>query len=130
MVKRMLPLLSIFFALCAGAIWLVFLRAVPIQVAQGVVVSKNYKPPGEYTQVHGGTRHAFYLPTTISIAEGYVVEIELDAGRGTISSLLNAVEAEHYQEGTHVQVEYSMRSIPWLWKKCYVHSVALDNPPG
>lgn len=123
----MLPILSVFFALCAGAIWLVFLRPVPTLNAQGIVVSKTYKPPGEYTQVHGGTRQAFHLPTTIPIAEGFVVEIELEAGQGTISSLLNAVEAQHYEVGSRVKVEYSLRSVPMQWQKCYVHSVALAD---
>lgn len=127
MVKKMLPILSVVFALCAAAIWLVFLRPVPTLSAQGSVVSKTYKPPGEYTQVHGGTRQAFYLPTTIPIAEGYVVEIELEAGQGTLSSLLNAVEAQHYEVGSRVKVEYSLRSVPGLWQKCYVHSVAMAN---
>lgn len=119
--------MSVFFALCAGAIWLVFLRPVPTLSAQGSVVSKTYKPPGEYTRVHGGTRQAFFLPTIIPLAEGYVVEIELEAGQGTLSSLLNAVEAQHYEVGSRVKVEYSLRSVPMLWQKCYVHSVALAD---
>ena len=128
--NKMPVILSFVFALCAGAIWLVFLRQVPTQVTQGVVVTKNYKPPGEYTQVHGGTRHAFHLPTTIPIAEGFVVEIELDDQQGVISSLLNSVEAEHYQVGTRVEVAYELRSVPGLWKKCYVHSVKAVEADG
>jgi hypothetical protein len=125
--KNMAPWLSLAFGILACLVWLVFLRPVPTLNAQGSVVSKTYKPPGEYTQVHGGTRQAFYLPTTIPIAEGYVVEIELEAGQGTLSSLLNAVEAQHYEVGSRVKVEYSLRSVPGLWQKCYVHSVALAD---
>ncbi|QDV26401.1 hypothetical protein [Aureliella helgolandensis] len=121
----MLPLISVTFAVIAGVIWIIFLRPVPTQTAFGAVLEKNYKPPGEYTQVHGGTRDAFHLPTTISIAEGYVVEIKLDEEQGTVSSLLNSIEAERYEVGTRVKVEYSLRSVPMLWQKCYVHSVAL-----
>lgn len=119
---------AIILLVLAGLIWLVFLRPLPTTTAAGVVAGKSYKPPGEYTQMHGGTREAFHLPTKIPIAEGYVIDIELDNDQGSLRSLLNTVEAEQYQVGSRVQVEYSVRSVPGIWQKCYVHSVQLIEP--
>lgn len=114
--------------LVAGSIWLVFLRPVPRLSAKGVITSKNYKPPGEYTQFHAGDRAGFRQPTRIPIAEGYVVEIEIEDSKASVIALLNSTEAQWYEVGTQVEFDYEQRGIPLLWKRVYVLSVRLVDP--
>ncbi len=103
--------------LLAGGIWFVFVRPVPRHWAQGVIVSKSYKPPGVYTQYEPGDRQGFCQPTRIPIAEGFVVEIDIDDAQGSVISLLNTVEATRYEVGSRVAFEYEQRGIPLLWKR-------------
>ena len=120
-------LLSAVFLLIAGAIWFVLLRPVPTHATQGVIAKKTYKPPGEYTQYPAGMRKGSYYPTIIPIAEGYVIEVDLDDSPRAVTALLNAVEAERFDVGSRVELEYSLRSIPGVWSRCYVHSVRLAD---
>lgn len=107
----------------ACGIWLVFLRPVPKLSAKGIITSKNYKPPGEYTQFQAGDRAGFRQPTRIPIAEGYVVEIEVEKSKETVVALLNSTEAKWYEVGTPVAFDYEERGIPLVWNRVYVFSV-------
>ena len=111
------------FLAIAGAIWFVLIRPVPVQNSRGRVLSKSYKPPGVYMQHHAGTRQGFRVPTKIPIAEGYVIEIEVDDSNQVVSTLLNQVEARQYEIGTKVKFEYFERSVPFLWRRVFVQKV-------
>jgi len=115
----------VFMLLVAGSIWLVFLRPVPRLSAQGVITSKHYKPPGEYTQFPAGDRAGFRQPTRIPIAEGYLVEIAIEDSKESVIALLNSTEAQWYEVGTRVAFDYEERGVPLLWKRVYVLSVRL-----
>ena len=123
----MLLIFAVFMLLVAGSIWLVFLRSVPRLSAKGVITSKNYKPPGEYTQYHAGDRAGFRQPTRIPIAEGYLVEIAIENSKEPVIALLNSTEAQWYEVGTCVAFDYEERGVPLLWKRVYVLSVQLAD---
>ena len=118
---------AIFMLLVAGSIWLVFLRPVPRHSANGVITSKNYKPPGKYTQYHAGDRTGFRQPARIPIAEGYLVEIAIENSKESVITLLNSTEARRYDVGTRVAFDYEQRSVPLLWKRIYILSVQLAD---
>ena len=121
---------AVFMLLVAGSIWLVFLRPVPRLSAKGVITSKNYKPPGEYSQFPAGDRAGFRQPTRIPIAEGYLIEIAIEDSKESVIALLNSTEAQWYEVGTRVVFDYEERGVPLLWKRIYVLSVQTMSARG
>ena len=118
------------FLVVAAVIWLVMLRPVEKKTAQGTVTRKTHKPEGEYWQYQPGTRAGFHMPTKITIAEGYVLEIECADLPKPIYTVVNTVEARQYEVGDQVSIEWVERSIPGIWKKAYVSQLTKPSPPS
>ena len=108
------------FALTAGLIWFVFLRPAPVQTALGVIHSKSYKPAAEYWQQPVGNRDGFWTPTRIPIAECYIFGIQVEGQAGEARIARNTVEAQAFNVGQRVQIEYVERGLPLIWKRIYV----------
>ena len=108
------------FALTAGLIWFVFLRPAPVQTALGVIHSKSYKPAGEYWQQPVGNRDGFWTPTRIPIAECYIFGIQVEGQAGEARIARNTIEAQAFNVGQRVQIEYVERGLPLICKRIYV----------
>src|SRR5215813_4797820 len=96
---KLLFLVSIFFALLAGGIWVVFLRPVPVKAAKGTITNKTFKPAGTYWQYPVGANRSFHTPTQIPIAEAYVFEISVEGVEGQIFYSLNTVASQAFNVG-------------------------------
>jgi hypothetical protein len=114
---------ALFMPIVAGTIWLVFLRPVPMLSAKGIISSKTYSPPSEYTQYQSGNRTGFRQPTKVPIADGYLVNIRVKEWKKSIVALLNTSEAQRFEVGTPVSFDYEERSIPFVWNRIYVFNV-------
>jgi hypothetical protein len=114
---------ALFMLIVAGTIWLVFLRPVPMLSAKGIITSKTYSPPTEYTQYQPGNRAGFRQPTKIPIADGYLVNIRVKGWKNLIVARINSSEAKRYEVGTPVVFDYEQRSIPFVWNRIYVFNV-------
>ena len=108
------------FVLIAGLIWFAFLRPAPEQTALGVIHSKSYKPAGEYWQQPVGNRDGFWTPTRIPIAECYIFGIQVEGQAGEARIARNTIEAQAFNVGQRVQIEYVERGLPLIWKRIYV----------
>jgi hypothetical protein len=115
---------AISFALLSLAIWFVMVRPVPQIAAVGTVKRKTHKPEGAYWQYQAGDRPGFRVPTKITIAEGYVLEIESPEIDGLVYAVINTVEARDYEVGDQVELKYSVRSLPPIWSKKYVTEIS------
>jgi hypothetical protein len=113
-----------FFALLSLAIWFVFLRPVPRQIAVGVITAKHYKPAGTYTRSETlGRRSGFYTQTSIPIAAGYVFKVNVETLPFLARVALNVGAAEAFELGQTVRIEYQIRGVPGLWQRAYVLSM-------
>jgi hypothetical protein len=119
-IANLMIVIAFVFALIAGLIWFTFLRPVPVQTAAGVIRSKSYKPAGEYWQQPVGNRDGFWTATRIPIAECYIFGIQVDGRAGEARVSLNTVEAQAFNIGQRVQIEYVERGLPLIWKRVYV----------
>lgn len=114
--------------LVAGAIWFVFLRPVPISMGTGTVTEKFYRPAGTYWQYHAGDRRGFRTPTPIAIAENYSLTLQLDDASRTAQASVTIAEADRFQIGTPVRLEYVIRGVPPFWTRIYVLNVSTLEP--
>ena len=112
----------------AVAIWFVFLRPVPTMTATGTVTEKFYKPAGTYWQYQAGDRRGFRTPTPIAIAENYSLTLQLDNASRTAQAAVTMAEADRFQIGTPVRLEYVIRGVPPFWTRVYVLSVSTLEP--
>ena len=110
----------------AGVIWFAFLRPVPVRTASGVVRTKTFRPEGQYVQYPVGNREGFRTPTTIQLAEHYVLDIEVDGQTGEFRYAVNTAGAAAFDVGQQVNIEYQTRGLPPFWRRVYV----LDATPA
>jgi len=115
-----MSIIAIFFAIVFIAIWLVFLRPVPVQKAAGTIKYKILKPAGEYVQYPVGINRSFRLPNKIPIAESYIFGIQIDGSDEVVGYALNTIAGKEFEVGNRIQIEYQERKIPLLWKRVYV----------
>ena len=98
--------------------------AVPRRPARGVVTQKIFKPASTYWQQPTGMRNGFWTPVRIPIAESFVFAVRLDEQGGDRPGeawySANVVEAEAFEVGQRVEIEYEQRGVPGLWKRVYV----------
>ena len=107
--------------LAAGAvIWLVFLRPVPVETARGVIRGKTFQAGGEYLQYQPGNRQGFRSPTKITMAEHYVLAIEVPGRDDTFRYAVNTAMAPSFDVGQVVEIEYQRRGVPPFWRRIYV----------
>lgn len=111
------------FAFLSLAIWFVMLRPTPTMTATGTVQRKTHKPEGEYWQYQAGDRPGFRVPTKITIAEAYVLQIESPDIAEPVYAVVNVIEAREYEVGDKVQLKYIQRSLPPVWSKKYVTEI-------
>jgi len=123
----MMILFALVFALIAGLTWFAFLRPASVETASGVIRSKSYKPAGEYWQQPTGNREGFWQPTRIPIAECYIFGIQVDGRVNEARISLNMVEAQAFNVGQRVQIEYIERGLPPIWKRVYVTGMKHAN---
>ncbi len=112
------------FAVFAMLIWFVFLRTVPVLHAKATVTSKVFTPETIYWQFQPGERHGFRTPTAIPIAEGYKLSLEIDGMHESADAGVSVLDADTFQVGTRVSIEYCKRGVPLLWKRLYVLKVS------
>lgn len=117
--SRELVLAGVFLAV-GGVIWLVFLRPVPVQTATGVIQSKTFKPAGEYVQYPVGNRQGFRSPTTIRLAEHFVLGIRVEGQSEDWTYAVNTAMAPQFEVGQQVNIEYQRRGVPPFWQRVYV----------
>ena len=113
-------MIAAFFALVALAVWVVFLRPVPIRTALGKITGKAYKPAGTYWQYPAGLDRGFRTATPIPISEAYVFEIALPEYSGPVFFSLNTAAAQNFDTGQAVQLTFRERQIPFAGKRVYV----------
>lgn len=118
---------ALLFALIAGLIGFTFLRPVPVLTAVGIIRSKSFKPAGEYWQQQAGSRDGLWTATRIPIAECYIFGIQVDGRAGEAQASLNTVEAQAFNVGQKVQIEYVERGLPLIWKRVYVLRMKLAD---
>jgi hypothetical protein len=118
-------IMSGMFLVIGGLIWLVFLRPVPIRTASGVIRSKEFSPSGQYVQYPVGDRQGFRTPTTIQLAEHFVLGIDVDGRPDGFSYAVNTTAATAFDVGQRVNIEYQTRGLPPFWQRVYV----LDAKP-
>jgi len=125
MAKFQLLLAPIFLVVALG-IWVVFLRAVPLKTATGVISSKTFEQAGAYVQYQPGIRQGFYTPTTIPTSEHFVIGISVPNRSIEFRYAANPTEASSLEVGQQVRIEYRERGLPPVWKRVYV--VSLKRP--
>lgn len=124
--NRQLIASAIFLAI-AGVIWLVFLRPVPVRTTNGIVRSKQFKPEGQYVQYPVGDRPGFRGPTTVHLAEHFVLDIEVDGESSPFRYAVNTAAAAAFDIGQRVNVEYQTRGLPPFWRRVYVLNAQPTN---
>jgi hypothetical protein len=120
MSSKLQIIIAIIFGAASVVIWFTFLRPTATKFVAGVILSKRFKPAGEYWQQPAGQRSGFYAPTRIPIAECYVFEIQVERWPAAAHTSLNTVAAREFDVGHRVNIEYQERGIPLLWKRIYV----------
>jgi|SRR5688500_18713086 hypothetical protein len=123
--NRQLIMAGVFLAVGA-VIWLVLLRPVPVKTATGVVRTKTFKPAGQYVQYPPGDRQGFRSPTTIQLAEHYVLDIDVSDQSDEFRYAINTAGAAAFDVGQRVNIEYQTRGLPLFWRRVYV----LDAKPA
>ena len=108
------------FLVTGAVIWLVFLRPVPLQTTRGVVRSKTFHAAGEYLQYPPGSRQGFRNPTKITMAEHFVLEIEVPDSKEPFRYAVNAALAPGFEVGQKVELDYQRRGVPGFWRRVYV----------
>jgi hypothetical protein len=94
--------------------------APPTRTAEGVILSKTFRPASIYRQYTAGPRNRFWQPTDIPIAEFYVFEIKVAGISDLLRYPLNTVAAKEFKIGQRVQIHYVMRTIVPLHRRIYV----------
>lgn len=122
---RQLITAGVFLAV-GGAIWLAFLRPVPVRTASGIIRSKTFAAAGQYVQYPVGDRQGFRSPTTIQMAEHFVLDIQVDGQSSQFRYAVNTTAATAFDIGQRVNIEYQTRGIPPFWRRVYV----LDAQPA
>ena len=121
---KVLVFISVFFGIGAAAIWILFLRPVPVQTALGSITRKTFKPAGTYWQYPVGISRGFQLATQIPIAEADVFELAVDGFQGPVFFSLNTVASKTFAVGQRVQIRYKVRTIPFVSKRLYILEMA------
>jgi hypothetical protein len=123
---KLLFFVAIFFAVCAGGIWVIFLRTVPLLTARGTITNKTFKPAGTYWQYPAGLSRGFRTATRIPIAESYVFEVKVDGFDSLVFYSLNTIASQAFDIGKKVQIRYQERDIPFIWKRVYVVDMSAE----
>ena len=126
MSTKLLSLMAVFFAVCAGGIWVIFLRPVPLKTAKGMITDKTFKPTGTNWQYPSGLNRGFRTATPIPTAEAFVFEIRVDGFERPIFHSLNTVASQAFGVGARVQIRYQERGIPFIWKRVYVLDMSAE----
>jgi hypothetical protein len=119
-------IMSAIFLGVAGVIWLAFLRPAPIHTTAGVIRSKDFATGGQYVQYPVGSRPGFRTPTTIQLADHFVLTIEVDGQSKAFRYAVNTTAAAAFDVGQRVNIEYQTRGLPPFWQRVYV----LDARPA
>ena len=115
--------IAVFFGLVSLGIYLVFLRPVARQSGAGEITAKTFRPGGTHLQQHPGIGRGFRTPTPIAIAESYSFEIRLDDSREVIRTALDIEQANDFEVGDRVSVEYERRGVPGVWGRVNVLAI-------
>lgn len=107
-------------ALFAFMMWFVFLRAVPLRTARGVITTKTAHAGHTYIQQPVGRRSGFWTPIQIPIESCHVFEIALDGIDEPAQLALNDVKSRAFDVGQRVRITYTLRGIPPIWQRAYV----------
>jgi hypothetical protein len=118
--------MSAIFLLVALTIWLAFLRPVPIRTAAGVIRSKEFATGGQYVQYPVDSRPGFRTPTTIQLADHFILAIEVDGRSDALRYAVNTTAASAFHVGQRVNIEYQTRGLAPFWTRVYV----LDAQPA
>ncbi len=91
----------------------------PAETGSAIAIIKNKKfvPASTYTQ-YNGTRQTGSVP----IRESYQLELSAEK-TGTMYASISIIGANEFEIGKKVNVNYTIRSIPFLWKKILVNEV-------
>lgn len=108
-----------FFAILSVLIVLVFLRPSATLKAKGTIIEKTFVPASNYSQQPVGAQRGFRGTNTIPISESYTFKIKLDSGK-IISNNINTISASKFDVGQTVDVTYTQKGIPLIWKKILV----------
>jgi hypothetical protein len=111
----------------AAVIWLVLLRPVPVRTATGVIRAKTFRSAGEYVQYQPGVREGFRTPTTIKLAEHYLLQIEVPGDSNDFRYAVNTAAAPGFNVGDTVTFDYQTRGVPPLWRRTYVLDAKRTN---
>jgi hypothetical protein len=115
------------FLVVGGVIWLAFLRPVPVRTATGIIRSKTFTPAGQYVQYPVGDRQGFRSPTTIQMAEHFVLGIQVEGQSDQFRYAVNTTAAVAFDIGRRVDIEYQTRGIPPFWSRVYVLDAQPEN---
>ncbi len=118
--------ISATFLCIAGVIWFVFLRPAPINTTTGVIRTKEFASGGQYVQYPAGSRPGFRTPTTIQLADHFVLAIDVAGQSGPFRYAVNTTAASAFDVGQRVNIEYQTRGLPPFWTRVYV----LDARPS
>lgn len=93
----------------------------PRQTATGIILAKEHKPEGTYTQTPAGARReGFWTPTSIPIAEAFIFDIQLDSPPGGIVRYsTNVILGRRFEKGQKVELDYEVRGTIF-GKRAYV----------
>jgi hypothetical protein len=127
MSSKVLFVVAIFFAVASAAIWAVFLRPIPVQIAFGRITGKRFKPEGTYWQYPVGLDRGFRTATPIPIAEADVFELAIDGFAGPVFYSLNTVASKGFDVGQKIQIRYRERTIPLVGTRIYVLDMISKN---
>lgn len=91
------------------------------QTATGIILAKEHKPEGTYTQTPAGARReGFWTPTSIPIAEAFIFDIQLDSPPGGIVRYsTNVILGRRFEKGQKVELDYEVRG-SIFGKRAYV----------
>jgi len=117
---KLLLAVAVVFALIGVAVWVTFLRPMPVRAASGRITNKTFKPAGTYWQYPAGIDRGFRMGTEIPIAEADVFELAVDGLEGPVFFSLNIVASRAFQVGHKVRIRYKERAIPFMWRRLYV----------
>lgn len=113
----------VFAVICATfafLMWFVFLRPAITKTAQGTIISKVFKPAGQYVQYPSPTSGAFYTASVIPLAECYVFIIQADQLQASVGFSVNTLAARQFEIGQQVTIEYQERGLRGIWRRVYV----------
>lgn len=108
------------FAFLALAIYVIFLRPVPVENATGSITEKTFKPAGTYWQYPVGLDRGFRTATPIPVAEADVFQLAVDGFPGPVFYSTNTVDSRSFSVGQRIAIQYRKRVIPFAGTRIYV----------